>query len=454
MREEDLLAAGKRANIPKSRYKDKERIVCQRGIHYFCKLKSTTYLERGRALKSHQTERATGDKSNVLTVSQVTTLIKAALEGSFPQVWVQGEISNAKLHSSGHFYFTLKDEGAQISGVMWRSRVSSLLFKPEDGMKVIARGSITVYPPRGNYQIDVAQLQPLGIGELQLAFERLKKKLQAEGLFDESHKKPIPEYPERIGVITSLTGAALQDIRSVLSRRFPAIEVVLIPVRVQGAGAAAEIAAAIDEMNQYGNVDVMIVGRGGGSLEDLWAFNEEVVARSIFDSEIPVVSAVGHEVDFSIADFVADLRAPTPSAAAELVVRDRTDLLDILRNLRYTMRQSVEELTTSLRDRIQNLLSSYSFNKPRDLIRQSAQHVDELERNLHLAISHLQTITDGQHRALSQRLNALSPEGVLHRGYTIVRKDGKVVTTSTGLREGDRTSIQFHDGDVTTRVER
>ena len=394
------------------------------------------------------------DEKKIFSVTQVTSLIKATLEGSFPQVWVQGEISNAKLHSSGHFYFTLKDEGAQISGVMWRSRVSSLLFKPEDGMKVIARGSITVYPPRGNYQIDVAQLQPLGVGELQLAFERLKKKLQAEGLFEESRKKPIPEYPERIGVITSPTGAALQDIRSVLSRRFPAIEVVLLPVRVQGAGAAEEIAEAIREMNRYGEIDVVIVGRGGGSLEDLWAFNEEVVARAMFESKIPIVSAVGHEVDFSIADFVADLRAPTPSAAAELVVRDRAELLDILRNLRYTMHQSVEELTTSLRDRILHLLSSYSFNKPRDLIRQSAQRVDELERNLHLAISHLQTIADGHHRALSQRLNALSPEGVLLRGYTIVRKDGMVVTTSTSLREGDRASIQFHDGDVTTRVEK
>ena len=209
------------------------------------------------------------EEKKILSVTQVTSLIKVSLENSFPQVWIQGEISNAKMHSSGHFYFTLKDEGAQISGVMWRSRVSTLLFRPEDGMKVIARGSITVYPPRGNYQIDVAQLQPLGVGELQLAFERLKKKLQAEGLFDEARKKPIPVYPEHVGIITSLTGAALQDIRSVLSRRFPALEAIVYPVRVQGAGAAEEIADAIHEMNRYGKVDVLIVGRGGGSLEDL-----------------------------------------------------------------------------------------------------------------------------------------------------------------------------------------
>ncbi len=394
------------------------------------------------------------EEQKVLSVSEVTNLIKVALESSFAQVWIQGEVSNAKLHTSGHLYFTLKDAGAQISAVMWRSRVSNLHFKPEDGMKVIARGSITVYPPRGNYQIDVVQLQPLGIGELQLAFERLKKKLAAEGLFEETHKKPIPEYPERIGIVTSVSGAALQDIRSVLSRRFPTLEVVIYPVRVQGAGAAEEIAEAIREMNRYGNVDVMIVGRGGGSLEDLWAFNEEVVARAVYASKIPIISAVGHEVDFSIADFVADLRAPTPSAAAELVVRDRTELLDILRNLCYTMRQNVEDRITVLRDRIQSLLSSYSFNKPKDLLRQFAQRNDELERGLNLAMTHLQELSRGRQLSLHQRLEALSPERVLGRGYAMIRQDGKVVMSAKTLHEGERASIQFHDGEVPARVEK
>ncbi len=394
------------------------------------------------------------EEQKVLSVSEVTSLIKVALESSFAQVWIQGEVSNAKLHTSGHLYFTLKDAGAQISAVMWRSRVSNLHFKPEDGMKVIARGSITVYPPRGNYQIDVVQLQPLGIGELQLAFERLKKKLAAEGLFEETHKKPIPEYPERIGIVTSVSGAALQDIRSVLSRRFPTLEVVIYPVRVQGAGAAEEIAEAIREMNRYGNVDVMIVGRGGGSLEDLWAFNEEVVARAVYASKIPIISAVGHEVDFSIADFVADLRAPTPSAAAELVVRDRTELLDILRNLCYTMRQNVEDRITVLRDRIQSLLSSYSFNKPKDLLRQFAQRNDELERGLNLAMTHLQELSRGRQLSLHQRLEALSPERVLGRGYAMIRQDGKVVMSAKTLHEGERASIQFHDGEVPARVEK
>ena len=281
-------------------------------------------------------------EKNVITITELTRQIKFSLESSFPRVWVEGEISNFKQHTSGHLYFTLKDEGAQLSALMWRSRVANLTFQPEDGMKVIARGSITVYPPRGNYQLDVDQIQPLGLGELQLAFERLKQKLDAEGLFDAEHKKPIPEFPECIGLVTSETGAALQDIRSVLSRRHPSVEVVLAPVRVQGAGAAEEIADAIKYLNQYGGIDVLIVGRGGGSLEDLWAFNEEVVARAIYASKIPIISAVGHEIDFSIADFVADLRAPTPSAAAELVVRDRTELLEDIGNLCYTMRGALD----------------------------------------------------------------------------------------------------------------
>jgi exodeoxyribonuclease VII large subunit len=394
------------------------------------------------------------EEKRVLTVYEITSRIKLALESSFPQVWIQGEISNAKLHSSGHFYFTLKDEHAQISAVMWRSRVANLLFTPEDGMNVIARGSITVYPPRGNYQIDVIQLQPLGVGELQLAFERLKKKLEAEGLFDPNHKKPLPEFPERIGIVTSETGAALQDIRSVLARRFPSLDVIVYPVRVQGAGAADEIAEAIREFNRYGEIDVMIVGRGGGSLEDLWAFNEEVVARAIYASKIPIISAVGHEIDFSIADFVADVRAATPSAAAELVVRDRTELLDILRNMCYTMRQAVENQIDGFRDRIRSLLGSYSFNRPRDLLRQFAQRVDELERSLLLRMTHLHERLVSRHRAAELRLEALNPARVLERGYAIVWKDHEAVTSARRLQEGDRAKIQFHDGTIPARVEK
>lgn len=391
--------------------------------------------------------------TEALTVSQLTSLIKQFLEGTFPRIWVEGEISNSRLHSSGHFYFTLKDEGAQISGVMWKSRVAALSFKPEDGMKVQVKGSITVYPPRGNYQIDASSLQPLGVGELQMAFERLRQKLKSEGLFDTDRKRPLPPFPSRIGLVTSPTGAALHDIRSVLTRRFPMVEVVLAPVRVQGAGAAEEIARAIGELNEYGKLDLMIVGRGGGSLEDLWAFNEEVVARAIFASRIPVVSAVGHEIDFSIADFVADLRAPTPSAAAEIVVPDRVELLESLRNLWYTADRSVRDMVSDARVRIESLLSSYSFNRPRDILRQYTQRVDELERSLLITARHMFDRVQQRHLSLLQRLESLSPRSVLARGYAIVHRDGGVISRSAELSTGDRTTVEFHDGTVPMKVE-
>lgn len=393
-------------------------------------------------------------EKNVLTVSEITRQIKYALEGNFQRVWVQGEISNCKHHTSGHLYFTLKDEGAQISGVMWRSRVPSLPFTPEDGIKVIARGSITVYPPRGNYQMDVDQMQPLGVGELQIAFERLKQKLTAEGLFDEEHKKPIPQYPERIGVVTSETGAALQDIRSILSRRHPSVELILYPVKVQGDGAAEEIANAIEEFNRFGNVDVLIVGRGGGSLEDLWAFNEEIVARAIFASQIPIISAVGHEIDFSIADFVADLRAPTPSVAAELAVKHRTDIIENLANLCYTMQEALQNAIDTAKTKIGSAISSYSFNRPRDLVREYSQRTDELEHTMNTAVLHALQSAHQRHQAFAHRLEALSPQCVLKRGYTIVHHRGQVVTSAKTLKHGDEAKIQFYNGEVTTRVEK
>jgi exodeoxyribonuclease VII large subunit len=393
-------------------------------------------------------------EKNVVTITELTRQIKQSLETSFPRMWVEGEISNFKHHTSGHLYFTLKDEGAQLSAVMWRSRVANLTFPPEDGMKVIARGSITVYPPRGNYQIDVEQIQPIGIGELQIAFERLKQKLAAEGLFDPAHKKPIPEFPERIGVITSETGAALQDIRSVLSRRHPSVEVILASVRVQGVGAAEEIAEAIEQMNRYGDIDVLIVGRGGGSLEDLWAFNEERVARAIYASKIPIISAVGHEIDFSIADFVADLRAPTPSAAAELVVRDRTELLEDIGNLCYTMRGAIDTQMSSFRERVASLLTSYSFNRPRDLVREFSQRVDEFDRSLGFSFNHIARAAHQRYDSLRYQLQALNPHGVLKRGYSIVRKEGRIVSSARFLHRGDEAEIQFHDGTIGVQVEK
>jgi len=389
----------------------------------------------------------------VFTISELTRQIKLSLESAFSRVTAMGEISNLNRHSSGHMYFTLKDEGAALSAVLWRGRVGSLSFTPEDGMKVVVRGDITVYPPRGNYQIDIQMMQPLGIGELQLAFERLKQRLMAEGLFDEARKKPIPRYPSRIGIVTSPTGAALQDIINVVSRRFPAVELVIAPVRVQGAGAAEEIANAIVMMNQFQNVDVMIVGRGGGSLEDLWPFNEEIVARAIVASQIPVVSAVGHEVDFSISDFVADLRAPTPSAAAELVVPDRRTILDTLRNYRYTIEDGVRSIIGNLRERITQLVGSYAFNRPVDVLRQYTQRHDELERRLHTTFLHSYRLTQQRVQALYQRMGALNPDLVLKRGYALVYKKDAIVKSRLELRRDDPLTIQFHDGKVRSRVE-
>jgi len=285
------------------------------------------------------------DPQHVYSVAEITREIKVLLETTIPVIWVEGEISNLKFHSSGHLYFSLKDKDSQIGGVMWRSRNASLFFTPQDGIKVLAMGKVTVYEKRGYYQFDVIKMQPAGIGELQLAFEQLKNRLQEEGLFDEEIKKPLPQYPEKIGIVTSPTGAAIQDLLNILNRRSPGIEISLKPVKVQGEGAAPEIATAIDEFNEYGKVDVLIIGRGGGSLEDLWAFNEEVVARAIFRSNIPVISAVGHEIDFSISDFVADLRAPTHSAAAELAVLDRAELLNRILQYRKTIFEISESFT-------------------------------------------------------------------------------------------------------------
>lgn len=388
----------------------------------------------------------------VLTVTALTHRIKRTLESSFTSLVVQGELSGCKMHASGHFYFTLKDESSQISGVMWRSRVPDLRFVPADGMKVTVTGRVMVYEVRGTYQIEASGMRPLGIGELQIAFEQLKEKLAAEGLFDPERKKHLPEFPERIGIVTSPGGAALHDMLNILRRRFPGLEVVIRHVQVQGPGAAVDIAEGIREMARHGDVDLMIVGRGGGSYEDLWAFNEEPVARAIGSSPVPVISAVGHEVDFTIADFVADLRAPTPSAAAELAVRDRIALLDILRRNWYTMHESITLMLKQHRNTVQHLLHSYAFNKPLDTLRQHAQRLDEIHRALGVAGTHSLAITRANHDALHRRLLALDSAAVLRRGYVIVTRSDLPVTSSRTVRPDDTLRLRFHDGEVTTRV--
>jgi exodeoxyribonuclease VII large subunit len=389
----------------------------------------------------------------ILTVSEITRKIKLTVERGFSAVAVQGELSNFKRHTSGHVYFTLRDEQTQISGVMWRSRVAGLAFDPEDGMKVIVTGRITVYEVRGVYQIDASSIRPLGVGELQIAFEKLKEKLAAEGLFAAEWKKPLPEYPEKIGIVTSPTGAALQDVLNVLRRRFPALTVILAPARVQGVGAADEIARALLDLNDHGEVDLIVMGRGGGSIEDLWAFNEEVVARAIFKSKIPVVSAVGHEVDFTIADFVADVRAPTPSAAAELVVKDKNSLLENLRQYSYTMGDAIRSRVRHQRDTIRHLLRSYAFNRPVDSLRQFTQRLDELNRSISISGAHNMEVAHARLEGLQHRIASLNPALALKRGYAILRKEGKAVGSTRLLAANDHVDIELQDGEVTTIID-
>ncbi len=395
------------------------------------------------------------DLQHVFSVAEITREIKLLLETTIPVVWIEGEISNLKFHSSGHLYFSLKDKDSQINCVMWRSRNIELFFTPQDGMKVLALGKVTVYEKRGYYQFDIIKMRPAGIGELQFAFEQLKNKLKEEGLFNEEFKQPIPQYPESIGIVTSPTGAAIQDLINIMNRRFPGIEIILKPVNVQGEGAASEIAAAIDEFNEYGKVDVLIVGRGGGSLEDLWAFNEEIVARAIFRSKIPIISAVGHEIDFSISDFVADLRAPTPSAAAELAAPDWTELLNRIRQYQKTIFEISASLIQNQRDRLKSLVGSYSFLKTPDLVRQYQQRLDELIHSMQLTLEHRFNLQSQKLTSLFYRLQALAPESVLKRGYSICYRaeDNKIIREASLLKVEDKIRVQFYKGRISGKVE-
>lgn len=389
----------------------------------------------------------------IVGISELTRRIKRLLEGGFSSVAVQGEVSNFKHHQpSGHLYFTLKDDNASLNAVMWRSRASMLSFTPVDGMKVVASGRITVYEVRGNYQLDVLGMRPLGTGDLQIAFERLKQKLFEEGLFAEEHKLPLPDYPERIGIVTSPTGAVLQDMLNVLRRRFPGVEVVIAPVKVQGPGASLEIAEAIRVLNSLNLVDVIVLARGGGSLEDLWPFNEEIVARAVYNSILPVVSAIGHEVDYSIADFVADMRAPTPSAAAELIVPERSAIIEVLRNNAYTMQEYLTTTLKSHKESIRHLLLSYTFNKPLDLLRQMNQRIDELHRTLGVSMEHIHALTVSRMNGLRQRMESLNPELILRRGYAMVYRDTDIISSSSALRARDEIRVRFSDGEKKSLV--
>jgi len=392
-------------------------------------------------------------QKKIYSVAEITSIIKQLLESSLPTIWVEGEISNFRPHYSGHYYFTLKDSQAQLSGVMWRSRAERLAFVPEDGMKVQALGNIRLYEPAGRYQLDILQMQPAGEGRLQMAFEQLKQKLFAEGLFDEIHKQSLPSFPLRIGIITSPTGAAIRDILNVLKRRASYAEIVLRPAAVQGVQAAQDLIAALDELEEYGNVDVIIIGRGGGSLEDLWAFNDEQLARRIHRCEIPVVSAVGHEIDFTISDFVADVRAATPSAAAEIVAPDKNDLILAIKNTRRQLIRLSEQNLQNLQEKILTLANSYGLRRVDDQLYQNMQKVDDLNRRMHSAVGSSLTAMNERLNHLEKRLQGLGPQNVLKRGYSITSLDGRIVRNSKEIKKGDLLETQLHLGKFNSRVE-
>lgn len=433
----------------------------------------------------------------ILSVSRLTSLIQGVLEDNFEQIWVEGEISNLSQPASGHLYFTLKDSSAMVRCVVFRTSAKLLRFKLEDGQSLLVRGRLSLYAQRGEYQIVGEYLEPKGAGALQLAFMQMKDRLSREGLFDQERKLPLPKMPRRVALVTSPTGAAVQDMLSVLARRTAALEIVLYPVRVQGDGAAREIAAAITDLNRLQAADVIIAGRGGGSPEDLWAFNEEEVARAIAASRIPVISAVGHETDWSISDFVADLRAPTPSAAAELVCTSRDEIGQLLDSLKHRLYRAQSAQVEMMRRRLEGLRRA--LHDPTLLLGHLGQRIDDLGQRLELALKHrvqrvretytrndqllaahhpalaitrqrerLSMLTDRADRCVRQqlercgreqgeavaRLDGLSPLKTLARGYAVVEKmSGGVVRDSHSLAKGERLRVRLQRGEATCLVE-
>lgn len=394
------------------------------------------------------------EEKRIYTVSELTDDVKVLLENTFPEAWVEGEISNFSQSQSGHIYFSLKDAKSSLRCVFFRGANSGLKFSIKDGLQVIAFGGITVYAPNGQYQLNIRRLEPKGAGALQLAFEQLKEKLSKEGLFDQAHKKRLPVLPLRVGVVTSPVGAAIRDILNILRRRAPFVKIILNPVKVQGEGSAQEIARAISEFNQYKEVDALIVGRGGGSLEDLWAFNEEVVARAIYNSRIPVISAVGHEVDWTIADFTADLRAPTPSAAAELVVRQKDELLSELEHLRLRMHSEANNKIKTLNNRLRALKDAYVLKYPLNFIQVYLQRIDGFSHRLRQQAGHILEVNRHKFVHLTEKLEALSPLRVLSRGYSIAFKlpEMKVVTDTSQINVSDRLKTQLKTGSFVSEI--
>ncbi len=393
-------------------------------------------------------------KYNAVTVTQLNKYLKDRFDEdeNLNAILVKGEISNFKNHYTGHLYFTLKDENSLIKCIMFKSYAEKLAFKPKDGMKVMVFGSVSVFERDGVYQIYAKSMLEDGMGDLHEQFEQLKAKLEKEGLFDELHKKPIPLYPKVVGVLTSQTGAVIRDIINVSTRRNPNVYIRLLPVPVQGPGAAEQIAEKIKVMNEQKLADVLIIGRGGGSLEDLWPFNEEIVARAIYESELPIISAVGHETDFTIADFVADLRAPTPSAAAELAVPDVYELKQKINNYQNRYRLALKKKIELMKLRYEKCMKSRIFTDPTRKIKDNYILVDTYVKRLENRIRNIKKDKHTKFLELATKLDTMSPLKTLTRGYSLVEKDNKIVKSVKQLKENDEINIRFYDGDKKAKI--
>ena len=392
----------------------------------------------------------------ILSVSQLSTRLKGVMEENFPSVWVAGEISNYSQPQSGHCYFTLKDDGAQPRAVMWRNTAARLKLALHDGIEVVCRGRLDLYPPRGSYQLVVDELQPKGMGALELALRQRREKLAAEGLFDSARKRRLPTFPRRIGVVTSPTGAAIRDFLQVMHRRWRGVEVLIFPARVQGDGAAEEIVAGIRAANKVQpKIDVLVVTRGGGSLEDLWCFNEESVVRALAASKVPTISGIGHEIDVTLADLVADVRALTPSEAAERVVPSATDLNDAIRSLQHRLNTALATRLTHARHRLDSLASRPSLSRPLEAIHLRGRRLDELALRLKNASQGILRDRRSALETMAGKLESLSPLGVLGRGYSLTFREGesKLITSAEKLKAGQRIVTRFQQGTAVSVVE-
>lgn len=389
---------------------------------------------------------------NYQTIGEFTRYLKLMFDTSskMKNVYLKGEISNLKVHTTGHMYFSLKDETSKINAIMFATSAKSLSFTPQEGMKVLVHGRVSIYEATGNYQIYVQEMQEDGLGNLYIEFEKLKKKLQEQGLFDVEHKKPIPKYPKNIGVVTASTGAAIRDIISTIERRYPIAKVYLFSSLVQGDGAKEDIVRNIKRANEM-DLDVLIVGRGGGSIEDLWPFNEEIVAHAIYESEIPIISAVGHEVDFTIADFVADLRAPTPTGAAEMAVPNLEDVFNVISSYKIRLKESITKLLKLKKLHLDGLKNSYVIKNPLLMTTTKKQNIMILEDKINSLIKQTYTYSRLKYNHIIEKLELISPLNVLKRGYNLTYKDDKIVKYKN-IKKDDMLSIRFTDGKVIAKV--